>query len=225
MKPGQIRRSISLFFCEPQALALAMLISLSLATGAIAASNPTIDESTLRHAALGNLVSLSSELVPKWGRVRADLKATTSLDARDVQSPRIRSWNRWAQEINAKGNVDRGELAERIHRRLRRITYREDGAADIWQTPGETLAQMAGDCEDQAILGLSLALAAGVSPSEAGLAVGYDRYGRAHAILAIFDGDRILVVDINEPNVQEISGSGFSARMVTFVDQVWITRN
>lgn len=31
------------------------------------------------------------------------------------------------------------------------ITYREDGPADYWQTPQETLEQGAGDCEDYAI--------------------------------------------------------------------------
>lgn len=36
----------------------------------------------------------------------------------------------------------------------RNIEYVEDGGRDYWQSPGETVARRAGDCEDMAILAL-----------------------------------------------------------------------
>ncbi|MET4807191.1 transglutaminase-like cysteine peptidase [Limibacillus sp. MBR-115] len=212
-------------FLRIPSFCLAVIFLLAMTVETMAASNSIAGAASFRHAALGNLVSLSTDLVPKWSRVRTDLKSVGRGRVALARSQHTRSWSRWGHLVERKKAVTLGALAVGIHRRLQKVAYREDGDGDVWQTPEETLAAMAGDCEDQAILGLSLALAAGVPPSEVGLAVGYDKYGRAHAILAIFDGDRVLAVDINEPKVQEIEASGFQARMVTFVDQVWITRN
>jgi predicted transglutaminase-like cysteine proteinase len=57
------------------------------------------------------------------------------------------------------------------------------GVNDYWQTPAETLALKAGDCEDFAILMVSLMRAYGVPPDQVYVAVGDDVNKNWHAVV------------------------------------------
>jgi hypothetical protein len=205
----------------PSFIAFLLLALFLYNPSAHAASSPFIDAETFSHSRLGRLVSLPAAVAPKWGKVREELERTVLLKNLTAA---LGEWRSWAVShgLGEEGGI--GRLAEDIRQRLTGVRYREDAAGDYWQTPAETLQDMAGDCEDQAILGLFLALAAGASPDESGLAVGYDRFGRPHAVLVLFDSSQVLIVDINEPRVEELAESGFSPRMIAFVDHVWVAR-
>lgn len=83
------------------------------------------------------------------------------------------------------GNADRAALADRVSQWVNaRIRYRADTAGDHWAAAAATLASGAGDCEDIAILKLSLLRARGVPADELGLVVGWDRVARTHHALA-----------------------------------------
>jgi predicted transglutaminase-like cysteine proteinase len=63
------------------------------------------------------------------------------------------------------------------------IRYTPD-AQDHWQTPAETLARRAGDCEDLAILKRAILIARGMPAERAWIVVGHDLVRRqAHAVL------------------------------------------
>jgi hypothetical protein len=67
------------------------------------------------------------------------------------------------------------------------VTYAFDvdahGVKDYWQSPSQTLSLRAGDCEDFALLLVSLLRASGVPDDQVYVAVGYDPNGECHALL------------------------------------------
>ncbi|SMF45772.1 transglutaminase-like cysteine proteinase BTLCP [Tistlia consotensis] len=101
------------------------------------------------------------------------------------------------------------------------IRYVPDGRVDAWADPAETAARGTGDCEDQAILGLYVALAAGVPADKAAVAMGFDRRGNQHAILLVVGrGGRLWMFDEADPRSPALSRSGFSPRLLGFLDAV-----
>jgi len=65
------------------------------------------------------------------------------------------------------------------------ITYKYDsyvhGVEEYWQLPKETLQLRTGDCEDYAILLVSLLRADGWSPNDIYVVIGKDAQGNGHA--------------------------------------------
>jgi predicted transglutaminase-like cysteine proteinase len=74
--------------------------------------------------------------------------------------------------------------------------YAQHGVADYWAPPLEALASGRGDCEDYAIAKYAVLRAAGVPASDLRLLLVRDRAVRQdHAVLAVRDGGRWLVLD------------------------------
>ena len=198
-----------------------------------------------QHPYLGAVSTISPTMHPKWQRVRSDilerqelpvagLESILTLEPAAGQAAALRpatlqetDWSASSLDAVAAeavyGPPSRRDLAERIRRRVALLEYRED-EGDYWQTPGETMALGRGDCEDQAIMALHLALAAGIPADEVGLAVGYDRLGRAHAVMVLSDGGALLSIDINEPRVASVEDSGFQTKFVAYLDRLLIVR-
>ena len=122
------------------------------------------------------------------------------------------------------GPLSKRQLAERIHRRVNLLDYREDSEGDYWQTPSETMASNSGDCEDFAIMALYLAIASGLDPREVGIAVGYDKLGRAHAVMLLDDGESLLSLDLNEKAVEPVEDTFFKTKFVAYLDRLLVLR-
>ncbi|WP_455373284.1 transglutaminase-like cysteine peptidase [Limibacillus halophilus] len=194
---------------------------------------------------LGTVVSMSTSLHPKWQRVRNDILSggetpIAGLEALFAMEPAagpafgagtIGSGASWAPERlfmqegdDFVGPLSKRQLAERIHRRVNQLEYREDSKGDYWQTPSETMALNQGDCEDFAIMALYLALASGIDPHDVGVAVGYDKLGRAHAVMLLDDGQELLSLDLNEKTVAPVEDTRFSTKFVAYLDRLLVLR-
>lgn len=197
-----------------------------------------------QHPALGKVMAVSPSLHPKWQRVRNDilersevpvagLERLIALEPAAGQTASRASqggsdaWGLESLEAYAEeelyGPPSKRDIAERIRRRLAELEYRADDA-DYWQTPGETMARNQGDCEDHAIMALHLALLSGIAHEEAGIAVGYDKLGRAHAVMVLDAGSEILAIDLNEPAVRSLEENRFSTKFVAYLDRLLILR-
>jgi predicted transglutaminase-like cysteine proteinase len=80
------------------------------------------------------------------------------------------------------------------------IVYTSDlvqhGVADLWSAPLETLASGRGDCEDYAIAKYVLLRESGVAVQDLRLLLVRDRsIGQDHAVLAVREADRWLILD------------------------------
>lgn len=191
----------------------------------------------------GTVVAVSTELHPKWQRVINDILAggespIAGLDALFKMEPAagpsfglatVGMSAPWAPEKlftqerdEFVGPITKRELAQRIHDRVSQLQYNEDRQGDYWQTPHETMERNSGDCEDYAIMSLYLALAAGIDPREVGIAVGYDKLGRAHAVMLLEDGGDLLSLDLNEKAVAPVEKTRFSTKFVAYLDRLVI---
>lgn len=194
---------------------------------------------------LGSVVAMSPSLHPKWQRVRNEILAggdtpIAGLEGLFAMEPAagpafgagsLGTGASWAPERlfmeegdDFIGPLSKRQLAERIHRRVNLLDYREDSEGDYWQTPSETMASNSGDCEDFAIMALYLAIASGLDPREVGIAVGYDKLGRAHAVMLLDDGESLLSLDLNEKAVEPVEDTFFKTKFVAYLDRLLVLR-
>jgi len=111
----------------------------------------------------------------------------------------------WRQLVARLSNKPRRERIDRVNAFFNRIPYVVDasnwGIADYWATPLQFMSR-AGDCEDYAIAKYVTLRQLGFSSDEMRIVVLDDTNLRVpHAILAIADGDRLLVLDNQIPEV------------------------
>ena len=230
-------------------LATALVFSLAFgALGSQAVAGEKLSLASLsykQHPHLGRIVEMAPTLHPKWQRVRNEMLSSddypmASFDGLLTLEPAAGEANlptdtgvgsAWDTETlyadpvhpDRVGPLTKRELAARIHSRILTLRYQED-AADYWQTPRETIARGAGDCEDFAIMAFHLALNAGIDASDLGLAVGYDKLNRAHAVMVMDVGDNLLSIDLNEQSVRPIAESGFKTKFIAQLDRLVIVR-
>lgn len=116
-------------------------------------------------------------------------------------------WTKWAK---VKDITVQRQVAKDAHDMLgvhdwtrARIKYqREPAAADLWQSPAETLRAGKGDCEDYAILERALLKAIGYRADQLTLIVAHDlAVAMDHAV--IFCGEHFL--DCRATQVQHVS--------------------
>lgn len=96
------------------------------------------------------------DLVP-WLHVKPTLSAQR-IAARHLIRPHevahlIRTLERWELPSRAPGAK---QVSRHLRRSAKRLRYIPDPERDIWQSPAQTLARGGGDCEDLAILSVSL---------------------------------------------------------------------
>lgn len=175
-------------------------------------------EPQVRHFGSGTIVPEvvvgPSSAFPKWDAVASKLEQQLK------QPPASLS------EARRLGERYRGrplrDLIVAIGRYVARtVRYVPDGRVDSWADPAATARRRAGDCEDQAILGLYVALVAGIPAAKAAVAMGTDARGNQHAILLVEGrGGRLWMVDQADPGSPSLSRSGFAPRLLGFLDGV-----
>lgn len=111
----------------------------------------------------------------------------------------------WRQLVARLADKPRRERIDRVNAFFNRIPYVVDaanwGVADYWATPLQFLSR-AGDCEDYAIAKYVTLRQLGFASDEMRIVVLDDTNLRVpHAILAVADGDRLLVLDNQIPDV------------------------
>lgn len=122
----------------------------------------------------------------RWQRVRV--------------APPLGTMRAQLQQAGVVDGMAMDEIFLRVNRYVNRIiAYRADtqtyGQRDYWATAAETLAKMAGDCEDYAILKMHMLRAAGVRGDKMRLMLLRDLAGNAdHAFLVVSapNGDKVL---------------------------------
>ena len=105
----------------------------------------------------------------------------------------------WPRLIESLRGLDRSEQIRTVNRELNRIPYVTDqqnwGVSDYWATVDEFL-EYDGDCEDYAIAKYMALKAVGFPPADMRIVVLQDlNLGIPHAILAVRDGNRWLILD------------------------------
>ena len=111
----------------------------------------------------------------------------------------------WRQLVARLADKPRRERIDKVNAFFNRIPYVVDasnwGVADYWATPLQFLSR-AGDCEDYAIAKYVTLRQLGFSSDEMRVVVLDDTNLRVpHAILTVVDGDRLLVLDNQIPDV------------------------
>ncbi len=181
-----------------------------------------VDERFSGHPAIGTVLVGPPEVVPQWASLAEDVR-------RQLEDPPptlagVRDFA--ASMVESDGQADARRLVRAIRDYVTgQIEYVTDRPRDRWASPQETMEGGFGDCEDQAILGLYIALAAGVPPGRAAVAIGRDRRGRQHAILFVGDGDgRAFAFNIAEPGAVPLARSGFSPEILGYFNAVGVPR-
>lgn len=111
----------------------------------------------------------------------------------------------WRQLIRSLDGRARRERIDAVNAFFNRQPYIVDpvnwGAADYWASPLQFLSR-SGDCEDYAVAKYVTLRQLGLTPSELRIVVLDDlNLGIAHAVLVVADGDRLLVLDNQIPQV------------------------
>lgn len=203
-------------------LALVTTLQLSAVAMEAKADEVYVGEQFSGHPVIGNVLVGPPEVVPKWASLAQDVR----LQLEDPP-PSLDGVRDFAASLAASdGAADARRLVRAIQDYVTgRIAYVTDRPRDHWASPQETMAGDAGDCEDQAVLGLYIALATGVSPERAAVAIGRDRRGRQHAILFVGDrSGRAFAFNIAEPGAVPLARSGFRPEILGFVDAVGVPR-
>jgi predicted transglutaminase-like cysteine proteinase len=139
----------------------------------------------------------------KWRGVEQDMRAETEQldrcrDDRSTCSPAALHFLRLVESAQTKEGRARIEMVNRAVNTAIRYTsdFAQHGVADRWTAPLASLATGRGDCEDYAIAKYAILRAAGMPATDLRLLLVRDRAVRQdHAVLAVRDGGRWLVLD------------------------------
>jgi predicted transglutaminase-like cysteine proteinase len=139
----------------------------------------------------------------KWRDIEIQMQAEAKDIARCRLSrnscpPQVRQFLTLVESAQARNGRARIDAVNRaINGAIRYTTdFAQHGVADRWTAPIATLAAGRGDCEDYAIAKYAILLAAGVPSNDLRLLLVHDRAVRQdHAVLAVRDDDRWLVLD------------------------------
>jgi predicted transglutaminase-like cysteine proteinase len=86
-------------------------------------------------------------------------------------------------------------------------TQKNYAIQDYWATPYQFLSRAKGDCEDFSAAKYLALRALGFHSNQLRLVVGYDRVrGGAHTVLLVVVGGRVLMLDIGDNTIVEMSG-------------------
>jgi len=184
-------------------------------TGAAAAEKKTLDDvlrasesarltTTEGTDVFGSVEVRSDSLkgLPQWTRVLADMQTEESAfercvaSAADCATPVLKNWRKIIK--SAKGLSRRNKLKE-VNDFFNRWPYKLDselyGLSEYWATPREFMTR-SGDCEDYSIAKYFALRNLGFSKDEMRIVILMDEIrGTGHAVLAIYDGNDILILD------------------------------
>jgi predicted transglutaminase-like cysteine proteinase len=181
------------------ALILAFCAGLAYAAPARAAS-----DSDVPPRLFGSIEFRAASLaaLPQWVKVLERIEkeqaiyAACDREIRDCELPALAAWR--AKIRSVKGLDTKTQLIE-INRFINRWPYRDDqanyGVADYWASPLEFL-KLSGDCEDYTIIKYVTLRTLGFSADSLRIVVVQDTLRNvAHAVLAVYVGREILIMD------------------------------
>jgi predicted transglutaminase-like cysteine proteinase len=150
----------------------------------------------------------SLDALPQWRRVLARVAsedATVLACAADEERCPNRGTMAWLALLRGLKGAPRVEQVRKVHRFINRWTYRSDsdnyGRSDYWATPLEFLRR-SGDCEDYVIARYVSLRRLGIPPAQLRMVVVQDvRRGLPHAVLAVYLGDDVWILD----NLSEVA--------------------
>jgi predicted transglutaminase-like cysteine proteinase len=140
--------------------------------------------------------------LPQWVAVLDRIEkertsyAACDKEIRDCAFPALAAWR---AKIRGVKGLDRKTQLIEINRFINRWPYREDivnyGVADYWASPMEFL-KLSGDCEDYTIIKYVTLRTLGFSADSLRIVVVQDTLRNlAHAVLAVYIDDDILIMD------------------------------
>lgn len=146
--------------------------------------------------------SQSFKGLPQWQRVLQRMTQEgaalrrCAADAEACETSAQRSWRTLIQE--AKG-LPRGEMLHKVNQFFNRWPYKFDqelyGLSEYWASPSEFMTR-SGDCEDYAIAKFFALRHLGFDNDSMRVVILWDQIrGIGHAVLAIYEDDRILILD------------------------------
>ncbi|MGH6947703.1 MAG: transglutaminase-like cysteine peptidase [Kiloniellales bacterium] len=144
----------------------------------------------------------SLKALPQWARVIASMRREwpgyrrCADDAKACDSTALKSWR---ELIVAARGLDRVHQIDTVNRFFNRWPYKSDkeiyGVREYWATPTEFLSR-SGDCEDYSIAKYYALRALGFEPESLRVVILMDRIrGIGHAVLAVYTGSDILILD------------------------------
>ncbi|MGE3714260.1 MAG: transglutaminase-like cysteine peptidase [Alphaproteobacteria bacterium] len=139
---------------------------------------------------------------PKWTgmRERFDSQSGVSLDQCDKVSFHPCAIKDWKEMIESLKNEPLAEQLKKVNSWANAHPYIVDqlnwGMEDYWETPHEFLS-VSGDCEDYAIAKYYSLRTLGVPENALRIIIVQDLNlgGIIHAILGVYDGDRLVILD------------------------------
>jgi predicted transglutaminase-like cysteine proteinase len=187
---GRIVRQLALIF------ALCAGIACALPARAASADSPPHLFGSIEFRA----VSLAA--LPQWVKVLDRIKKEQAIYAacdREISDCEMPALAAWRAKIRSVKGLDVNTQLIEINRFLNKWPYREDmvnhGVADYWESPLEFL-RMSGDCEDYAIIKYVTLRTLGFSAESLRIVVVQDTLRNvAHAVLAVYVGREILIMD------------------------------
>jgi len=139
--------------------------------------------------------------LPKWTRVLNGIAQDKPTVERCHNNGQCASRNleKWQDFVKSQRGLDIKTQLENLNRYANRFPYVTDqrrwGKSDYWATPLEFL-QRSGDCEDYVILKYTTLRQLGVPAENLRLVVVKDTVRNlAHAVLAVYDGPNIYILD------------------------------
>lgn len=146
--------------------------------------------------------SNSLQGLPQWNRVLAAMHAEDPAfdrcvaNATECATPVLKNWRKIV--TSAQGLSRREKLAA-VNDFFNRWPYKQDqeiyGLSEYWATPREFMTR-SGDCEDYSIAKYFALRKLGFSKDEMRIVILMDYIrGVGHAVLAVYDGNDILILD------------------------------
>jgi len=174
-----------------------------------AAGDTMLADLAMTSQALGNGLFGSAEVrsdslqgLPQWTRVLADMQAEGPVfdrclaDAGECATPVLTNWRKI---IAAAQGLSRREKVTAVNDFFNRWPYKLDqeiyGRSEYWATLREFMTR-SGDCEDYSIAKYFALRKLGFGKDEMRIVILMDQIrGIGHAVLAVYDGDDILILD------------------------------
>jgi predicted transglutaminase-like cysteine proteinase len=161
--------------------------------------------------------------LPQWDRILRLYRNRSGIDDDFRKAGRARELQLWEQ-IKAKvKNTDQFVILQEVNKFFNMWPYRTDldlyGVVDYWATPEEFISQ-GGDCEDYAITKFFALVQLGFNPENMRVVIVKDRIRNIdHAILAVYIGEEVYVLDNVSPMVLSHSRYGHYQPVLSFNKQ------
>jgi predicted transglutaminase-like cysteine proteinase len=169
-----------------------------------------IDPGTTSHAqpapdlfGLDSVTVARGEILTKWNSVSADIAADRDVlrhcreAALACPAPAQKLLAVIAEGLGREGRARIGTINRAINLAIKPMSdLAQWGVIDRWSAPLETLGSGRGDCEDYAIAKYVALSEAGIGENDLRLVIVRDLgFGEDHAILAVRDGEKWLLLD------------------------------